>query len=175
MRADSFMGTAIQKTQSVPWLRSSRKGVAWVLSALALSGCGLDEWAKNGAKVGPNYAAPAAPVAESWIDYQDARVQPRPVDLSHWWTVFGDPVLDSLIDHACQQNLSLRGAGERIVEARALRGISVGNLFPQVQQASGGYSANKASSQTGGAVTDQWFSNWDAGFNASWELDLWGR
>jgi NodT family efflux transporter outer membrane factor (OMF) lipoprotein len=140
--------------------------------AIALSGC---EWAQNGAKVGPNYTEPTAPVASTWIDYQDQQAKPQSIDLSSWWGVFSDPVLDSLINDAAHQNLNLRTAGERIEEARALRGIAVGNLFPQVQQANGSFSANKASTHAPGATNDQYFQNWDAGFNASWELDLWGR
>jgi NodT family efflux transporter outer membrane factor (OMF) lipoprotein len=126
--------------------------------------------------VGPNYKTPPAPVAENWIDYRDPRLKSEEVDLGHWWSVFNDPVLDSLIDEASHQNLSLRRAGERIVEARAVRGIAVGNLFPQRQTADGSYSANKDSNQAANRNgIDQWFQNWDAGFNASWELDLWGR
>jgi NodT family efflux transporter outer membrane factor (OMF) lipoprotein len=146
------------------------------LAPFVLSGCGLSEWAKNGAKVGPNYTPPPAPIEDHWIDYQDARVKTDPHDLRRWWTVFNDPVLNSLVDQAYQQNLSLRTAGERIVEARAQRNIVVGNIFPQVQQATGSYSANKASNESaGGFNNDQWFQNSNVGFSASWELDLWGR
>src|SRR5881394_2543027 len=91
--------------------RSARAGSLWILCALAaltLAGCGLGEWARNGAKVGPNYKRPDAPVASQWIDYQNSHLQTQPQDLSRWWTVFGDPVLDSLIAQAEQQNLSLR-------------------------------------------------------------------
>lgn len=157
--------------------RAARAGslpILCALAALALGGCGLGEWARNGAKVGPNYKPPDAPVASQWIDYQNAHVQTQPQDLSRWWTVFGDPVLDSLIAQAEQQNLSLRAAGARITEARARRGITVGNLFPQFQEAAGSYSANKISTQLP-RVGDQYFQRWEAGFNAAWELDLWGR
>ena len=146
---------------------------------LFLAGCGLGEWARNGAKVGPNYKPPPAPAAQNWIDYQDPRVGEQQQNLSRWWSVFNDPVLSGLIEEAYQQNLSLRAAGERIVEARARRGIAVGNLFPHQQEAAGAYTANKISNQTGGnaggAGVDQYFQNWNAGFNVSWELDLWGR
>src|SRR5437762_13541707 len=117
--------------------RSARAGslrILCALAALSFAGCGLGEWARNGAKVGPNYKTPDAPVASQWIDYQNSHLQTQPQDLSRWWTVFGDPVLDSLIAQAEQQNLSLRAAGARITEARARRGIAVGNLFPQFQE-----------------------------------------
>ena len=48
-------------------------------------------------------------------------------------------MLDHLIDCAARQNLSLREAGFRILEARAQLGIAEGNFFPQVQTATAGY------------------------------------
>jgi len=150
--------------------------VASVIAAMIIGGCGLGEWARNGAKVGPNYKPPVVAVAFNWIDYRDPRLEHANADLARWWGVFNDPVLNSLIDQAYAQNLSLRGAGERIAEARARRGIAVGNYFPQSQTAAGSYTANKASNQTANSnVSEQWYSNWEAGFNVSWELDLWGR
>src|SRR5687768_17559916 len=82
-----------------------------VLLIVAISGCGLGEWARNGAKLGPNYEPPLVAVAENWIDYQDPRIeQNNAQDLARWWGVFNDPILNSLIDEAYAQNLSLRGA-----------------------------------------------------------------
>src|SRR5262249_28302702 len=95
------------------------------------SGCHLREWAHNHFKAGPDYCRPPAPVAENWIDYREGRVKSQEADLSEWWRVFQDPVLDGLIEEAYQQNLNLRAAGSRILEARAARGIAVGTLFPQ--------------------------------------------
>jgi len=133
-----------------------------------------------GCKVGPNYKTPPTAIApaQNWIDYRDPRVDEAQHDLSHWWGVFNDPVLSGLIGQAYQKNLSLRAAGERIVEARARQGIAVGNLFPQQQNVAGAYSFNKVSNQNGGNVpggVDQYFQNTNAGFNVSWEMDLWGR
>lgn len=141
----------------------------------ALGGCGLGEWASNGFKVGPNYKKPEAATASAWMDYQQPAIKSAQTDLSKWWGIFNDPVLNSLVDEAAKQNLSLKGAGERIVEARARRGITVGNLFPQTQNVSGSYSANKVSQNSAAGFPNEWFQNWDAGFNVSWEMDLWGR
>ena len=63
-------------------------------------------------------------------------------DLSKWWTVFNDPKLDSLICYAYRQNLSLRVAACRVLEARAQVAIDAGNLFPQTQTANGSYTRN---------------------------------
>ena len=54
-------------------------------------------------------------------------------DNACWWTAFGDPTLNQLVAEASQQNLTLKMAGCRILQARAERGIAEGNLFPQQQ------------------------------------------
>jgi len=151
------------------------------LAALA-SGCELGEWVKNGFEVGPNYKQPAAPVADHWIDYQSA---PKPVETganyANWWSVFNDPVLNSLLHDANAQNLTLAQAGERIAESAAARDIDIGNLFPQTQNLSGSQSVNKVSNRLSPNTeatrhfTDQWFQNSNAGLNVGWEIDFWGR
>jgi NodT family efflux transporter outer membrane factor (OMF) lipoprotein len=139
------------------------------------SGCHLTRWAHNCFKVGPNYSRPPADTACAWIDYRNPRVKSEEADLSQWWGTFNDPVLDSLIESAYQQNISLRTAGARILGARAIRGIAVGNLFPQLQEAFGDYSRNKAPGTIANSFGNQWFQNWDGGLTAAWELDFWGR
>jgi NodT family efflux transporter outer membrane factor (OMF) lipoprotein len=143
---------------------------------LILPGCNLRDWVRNGFKVGPNYCRPQAPVASEWIDYRDSRVRSEEADLSQWWRAFNDAVLNQLVDTAYEQNLSLREAGSRVLAARAQRDFAVGNLFPQVQDATGAYSRAKLSEkQAQGLPLETWFSDWSAGFNLSWELDFWGR
>jgi len=108
--------------------------------ALSVSGCtGPIEYVRNHLKVGPNYQGAEACTAPHWIDANDTRVRQEPTDLIQWWSVFRDPALDRLIVCACRQNLTLREAGFRILEARAQLGIADGNFFPQVQTATAGY------------------------------------
>lgn len=143
---------------------------------LALSGCtSFHDYVRNGFKVGPNYDTPLAEVAEHWIDSADIRTQ-EGEDLSRWWTVFKDPTLDHLIASAYRQNLTLREAGFRVLEARAQLGIAVGEVFPQQQNATGGYQ-HKATTRntTGFSPPQQFFDQWNTGFNLAWELDFWGR
>jgi NodT family efflux transporter outer membrane factor (OMF) lipoprotein len=89
--------------------------------------------------------------------------------------VFNDQTLNGLIQTAYQQNLTLREAGARILEARAQLGIARGNLFPQEQFAFGDYSRIKASQNAANPLLTAWFSDWDSGLGGSWELDFWGR
>jgi NodT family efflux transporter outer membrane factor (OMF) lipoprotein len=156
--------------------------LAGVAGALFLnSGCvttGPLDFVRNGFKVGPNYGRPPAPVAKQWIDAADVRVRQTPDDLSKWWTVFNDPALDGLICAAYQQNLTLRQAGFRVLQARAELGIAVGTFFPQTQQATGDYQREALSRETANkqnSAGQRFFSQWDFGFGLAWELDFWGR
>jgi NodT family efflux transporter outer membrane factor (OMF) lipoprotein len=143
-----------------------------------LSGCThLKEYIDNGFKVGPNYCRPPAPAAENWIDAADARVRSEADDLSRWWTVFNDPVLNALVCDAYLQNLTLRQAGCRVLEARAQQAIAVGNLFPQTQQATADYRGYARSTKVTNNqnVRAPFYNEYTYGFNLAWELDFWGR
>lgn len=151
---------------------------ACVLLALALQGCrtSLPQWVRNGFKLGPNYAPPPAPVAPEWVDSDNLVLQGEPINDCQWWTTFDDPVLNGLIEMARAQNLDLRAAGTRIIEARAQRNIAVGNLFPQSQSAIAAYAHGDITENLPlAAAVGGPFSIWATGFNASWELDFWGR
>jgi outer membrane protein TolC len=156
--------------------------IALLILALLTSGCTpLGEFIRNGFKVGPDYQRPPVPLAKDWIDANDVRVRKGDDNLSHWWTVFQDPVLDSLICYAYQQNLTLREAACRVLEARAQLAIAVGNIFPQSQEMTGDYTRNAVSIETASSQSQvtasrkRWFQQFDCGFNMSWELDFWGR
>jgi NodT family efflux transporter outer membrane factor (OMF) lipoprotein len=150
-----------------------------VIMALSFCGCtSLSEYIHNGFEVGPNYHKPPAPVALEWIDARDKRVRSESDDLSQWWKVFRDPVLDRLICTAYQQNLTLRQAGFRVLEARAQLGITMGTLFPQTQDMTGSYQRESVSQETANrsfSTAKRFFSQWNYGFNLAWEVDFWGR
>jgi len=119
-----------------------------------------------------------APVADGWIDADNPVVKSVPTDYSHWWTVFNDPVLDRLVQTAYEQNLPLRIAGLRILEARAQRGMAVGSLFPQKQEAVKAYTRSKFSDNMypfGMFPGNREFDDWITGFDMAWELDIWGK
>jgi NodT family efflux transporter outer membrane factor (OMF) lipoprotein len=161
--------------------RLARKVDARLLGALLsltllVSGCtSLTEFVHNGFKVGPNYERPPAPLAPSWIDAANPQVKSVPADYSTWWAVFGDPVLDDLVRSAYAQNVNLRVAGTRVLEARSQRAIAVGTLFPQHQTASGAFTHTQLSANVANPLPHLFFDNWATGLNASWEIDFWGR
>ena len=156
------------------------------LVLLALGGCtSLSEYVHNGFKVGPNYQTPQAAAAPDWIDAADKRIRRDDDDLSKWWTVFNDPVLDSLVEDTYRQNLTLRQAGQRVLQARAQLGIATGNLFPQSQSLNASFTQTALSGQdanvtfetpAGPLALQRFYPQWNLPIGAmSWELDFWGR
>ena len=168
-----------------PWL-----SVMLLASCLIISSgcstyyCSCRDWVRNGFKVGPEYCKPAAPVATDWIDADDERINSSPAEASSWWSVFGDPVLTDLVQRAYAQNLTLREAGMRVLEARARRGVAVGSLFPQ-GQSNGSYTRNQLSETTanfnpgvpalGIPGLKRTFDEWALTGDLFWEVDFWGR
>ena len=142
--------------------RTIRSGVALAIAAV-LAGCA----------VGPNYKRPAPPVATKFAGAEEGTFSTQDAQ-SQFWTQFGDDTLNHLVDDALAANHDLRIALGRLVEARAARRESLFDLAPTVT-ASGGYTkrrVDQAESITGSAETVQLY---DAGFDAFWELDLFGR
>ncbi len=107
----------------------------------------------------------------------------EPADYRAWWQAFKDPVLDRLIGTAYRENLNLRIAGVRVLEARAQLGVVTGQLYPQTQQATGSVLKERESAGTpivGTGVASPRFgglSYWQSqvGLTASWEVDFWGK
>jgi NodT family efflux transporter outer membrane factor (OMF) lipoprotein len=152
-----------------------------LISGLTLAGCtGPKTWLQNGFKVGPDFCTPTAQTSEHWIDADNPRIKSLTGENVRWWAVFNDPQMDYLVTTAASENLTLKTAGCRILEARAERGVAAGNLFPQQQQMSGGYSRNALGngypfSAFSDLLPTRYYDNYSAGFNAAWELDFWGR
>ena len=130
-----------------------------------------------GCSVGPHFRAPSATVSAEWLEAKDKRVSRASMDYRRWWKAFNDPVLDRLIDRAFGENLSLRSAGVRVLQARAQLGIALGEIYPQTQQAIGSLQYNRISAQSSAASfigsPEYWQSQ--IGAQASWELDFWGK
>ena len=134
-----------------------------LVTAILAGGCAM---------VGPDFETPEAKVAEQWSDDGDQGITRQPIHDAEWWQVFNDPVLDTLVQTAYEQNLDLQIAGLRVLEARAQLGIVTGSLYPQSQTTSGNYSYNRGRKTP---FSDRYFNQAGVGFDAGWELDFWGK
>ena len=121
MPIDSDLESKFMKSQRQIILQS----FVPVIISLLMAGC---------LKVGPDFKPPAASVSSNWLEAADKRVKSEPANYRAWWEAFGDPALNRVIDRAYRENLSLRVAALRVLEARAQLGIAVGKLYPQTQQ-----------------------------------------
>jgi NodT family efflux transporter outer membrane factor (OMF) lipoprotein len=125
--------------------------------------------------VGPDLVKPEAETLNEWMETGAPGFRAGATDYSNWWYLFNDPVLNELIEKAYKQNLSLQIAGIRIYEARAQLGIAVGSLYPQQQSAFGDLLNIKRSTSTDTPFIDSQFNLLSLGFDAAWELDVWGK
>lgn len=126
----------------------------------------------TGCVVGPDYKTPDLAVPTHWGSKATSKPSQTP-QLSQWWKRLKDPTLDALIAEAIASNLDVATAKAKIREARATYREQRGALLPT---ASGTASAARTrTSAAEGGTTDATFSTlYDGGFDASWELDLFG-
>ncbi|HXU78426.1 MAG TPA: TolC family protein, partial [Methylomirabilota bacterium] len=146
---------------------------AWHLTAVALvSGIFL-----SGCAVGPNYKEPRTSVAASFANSPTNTASVEEATLATWWKGFNDARLDGLVDRAMAHNHDLRIAAANVKEARALRRLTTFDLAPTVQ-ANGSYAntlLSKTAALPGTPRSAREFEFYDAGFDATWELDFFGR
>lgn len=130
---------------------------------------GLSLLLMPGCLSGPNFQPPQPSLPPTWST--DSTQVPGASgegerDLSHWWTVFNDPLLLSLLERAFQANLDLRQAELRIRQARATLSITHAGLGPTADLSA---AARRSQSPSSDPAT-----LFQTGFDASWELDLFG-
>ncbi|WP_405424691.1 efflux transporter outer membrane subunit [Pantoea stewartii] len=154
-----------------------------LLLTLSLAGC----------SVGPDYRAPKPQLPGSYhaLDSQErSKPQTSAVD-TRWWRNFNDPQLDSLIARAIAGNLSLQQTVLRIAGAREQLSQAQGGLFPSLNGSAkvtrqqlgleGLLKANGVNDQVDSTVASQLngltqpVTLYQGSFDASWELDLWGK
>ena len=137
---------------------------ALALLFVALAGCA----------VGPNYHEPKTAMPANWTEAQQGGITNGPLTVVQWWTLFNDPILNALATSAVQSNLDLRVAAARVREARALRGLAMADFFP-TGNAHASYTKTRLSKNAQVFNVPQLTTElFDAGFDATWELDIFG-
>ncbi|SDT14020.1 efflux transporter outer membrane subunit [Bradyrhizobium canariense] len=140
-----------------------------------------------GCMVGPDFVQPDSHLPE--VSFQgdkgqvvpDARL-PAPTD-PMWWRVFRDPVLMKLEGQVAAANLDVQTATLRLAESRFQRGVAAAALFPslngdakynrELYSQNGIVSLIAPLAGPGFAITP--INEYNTGFDASWEIDLWGK
>ena len=119
-------------------MRATRSSLVAAAALSALAGCA----------VGPNYNMPKTAAPARFGEAAGAGIGAGgPADegqLAHWWTVFGDPELESLMERALRNNRDLKTAISRVRQARAEREVAAGGLLPGIA-ATGGYNRSRGS------------------------------
>lgn len=131
------------------------------LAGAALAGCA----------VGPDYARPEAQLPADFAAAQSSAA----ID-ERWWTLFGDPVLDSLVEESLAANRDLAAAAQRVEQVRAQFVITRAGQFPAVDVA-GSASRDRSSERSSfpppaDAIES---SSYRLVLRASWEIDFWGK
>jgi NodT family efflux transporter outer membrane factor (OMF) lipoprotein len=166
-----------------------------VLLCSALTGC----------LVGPNFERPQTSTPDVFNRTQSAQASSRAIESEfspEWWTLFNDPILDSLEKQLTDANLDVAAASARLRQSRAEQRIAGAEAYPtlngaasynrergslngilsllgvtptgsQAQSASG--SAPLGVAPVPGAKGSPAYDLYQFGFDASWELDIWGR
>ncbi|MDD1606305.1 MAG: TolC family protein, partial [Methylococcaceae bacterium] len=127
----------------------------------------------TGCTMGPDYheVTPSVPShwqAESSADLKQANAE----DLRNWWKSFGDAQLNRLMDKALAGNLDIKIALTRIDQARAERSGTRAELFPTVNIKTG---AQRNENPFPGLAPGIKYNMFELGFDALWEIDLFGR
>ncbi|MCD0421864.1 efflux transporter outer membrane subunit [Rubrivivax sp. JA1024] len=148
--------------------------ILMVLVAALLGGCA----------VGPDYRTPLLATPTHWS--RTGGVTTGPPTLTRWWARLRDPLLDQLVTEAVDGNLDVATASARVREARASYRQAVGALLPTIANSDsarlakgmnslpavpGGTNIGSPSSSVGSNDATGFYQ---AGFDASWELDLFG-
>lgn len=135
----------------------------------------------TGCCVGPKYSPPCVDIPCEWHSPIIDGMETKPtIGNSNWWESLNDPILTSLIERASEQNLDLFIAATRILEARAER---KGKMFDYLPHIDGTFTAGHLYYNKKGilnkivdcASSKRNIDFFEAGFDASWEIDLFGK
>jgi NodT family efflux transporter outer membrane factor (OMF) lipoprotein len=176
-------------------IHSFRGVLIALMSGAALAGC----------TVGPDFKEPHAAAPSKFTRTSEAQAPSRAVEATlqpNWWSLLGDPQLVALEARLATDNLDVQAATARLAQSRAGLRIVGADQYPMID-AAGSYNREQASpngifsllgvTPTGtqpqsasgtapfgvvpmpGSTGSPPFNVWQYGFDASWELDIWGR
>ncbi|MEM9401373.1 MAG: efflux RND transporter permease subunit [Pseudomonadota bacterium] len=129
----------------------------------------------GGCAVGPEYTATQNTIDDTWL----ASIETTEADVpSDWWRYFDDPLIAQYVSLAFDNNTDIRIAEARLAESRAQRRQSASALLPQFSARAGAtefrLSEQSPNVAAAGSPTRIEGDVYDAAFDATWELDLFG-
>ena len=165
------------------------------LLELAITGCFVAA-VLTGCAVGPDHVSPETAAPEDWSTWRsgDESLQ-VPIVVSEsvppdWWSAFEDPVLNELQRRAVEASPDLMTAALHYAQARAQRSGVAAQRLPELSLAGSANRQRQSENNAGMRLIDaigfpnrdelariiaEPFNYYQVGFDASWELDLWGR
>lgn len=126
--------------------------------------------------VGPDYKTPEVKTPDSWVSADKFKEEQPKISENvdqKWWKNFNDPVLDQIIEMVIENNLDLKIAQSKIIEARTNISKEESYLAPQITAESSGTRNSKYFNPVNPNRRKP-ITLYDAGFDASWEIDLFG-
>ncbi len=159
-------------THAVPAARVPRRvWHAWLCTGVALATLAACSHTT------PEAARPALHVAvpTQWASSTPAASTPETTtsaeavapSLAHWWQQLGDATLVALVEQALRANTSILSAQAAVDAARAQVDVQKAGLLPSLSASAGARRSKQGFADAG--------NSYNAGLDASWELDLWGK
>ena len=166
-----------------------------IVACLAMAGC----------MVGPDFERPTSTTPDVFDRTQSAQSQSKPAQAAFnpdWWTLFNDPVLNTLEQQLADANLDVAAASARLLQSRAEQRVAGAAEYPTLDGAASydrergspngilsllGVSPVQSQPQSAsgasplgvaplpGSSGSPAYNLYQFGFDASWEIDIWGR
>lgn len=133
-----------------------------VISFIILSGC----------MVGPDYKKPEVSVKDKFSEAKDTS---KDENYSCWYKKFNDPVLNDLIEKGIKANYDFSIALEKIEQTRAFYKLNAANLWPEIDMNAEAIRTRVSQNLYSSIITPAERNNFMVGFDAIWEVDIFGR
>jgi NodT family efflux transporter outer membrane factor (OMF) lipoprotein len=151
-------------------ISSFHRLASWVVACSLLTAC----------MVGPDYKRPELGLRSGLVSAPPANDADATVDLTRWWTGFGDPEMTSLVDRALTGNLDLAQARARVSQSRAAARAAGAALLPRASAEGSVDNVEQSLDSPIGEIGrhlpgfPRGYDDHALGAEASWELDLFG-
>ncbi len=144
---------------------TGRKLLCVAIGATLLAGCA----------VGPDYQRPEMPAPVAYKETAGWKIAEPRDELARgkWWKMFGDSILDALLEQVNVSNQSLKVSEARFRQAQALTQLARANYYPTVSANASSTRSRAAASRSAGANSAS--TNYNLNLSAGWEIDVWGR